>query len=55
MMRRYAHFSTEHPAPYADRLWALRALDDPVAGAYTAQAVNNKGPAYANPLIYWRA
>lgn len=30
MVRRYAHLSAEHLAPYADRLCALRVVDDPV-------------------------
>jgi integrase len=32
MVRRYAHFSAEHLAPYADRLCALRAVDLEVLG-----------------------
>jgi len=43
MVRRYAHLSAEHLAPYADRLCALRVADDPVDGTFTAQAVNDKG------------
>jgi integrase len=45
MVRRYAHLSAEHLAPYADRLCALRVVDDPADGTFTAQAVNEKGPA----------
>ena len=30
MVRRYAHLSAEHLAPYADRLGALRVVDEPV-------------------------
>lgn len=43
MVRRYAHLSAEHLAPYADRLCALRVVDDPADGTFTAQAVNEKG------------
>ena len=43
MVRRYAHFSAEHLAPHADRLCALRAVDDAVGGTFTAQAVNENG------------
>jgi hypothetical protein len=45
MVRRYAHFSAEHLAPYADRLRALRVVNDPADGTFTAQAVSEKGPA----------
>jgi integrase len=43
MVRRYAHLSAEHLAPYADRLCALRVVDDSADGTFTAQAVNEKG------------
>ncbi len=44
MVRRYAHFSADHLAPYADRLCALRAVvESPPDGTFTAQAVNEKG------------
>ena len=43
MVRRYAHLSAEHLAPYADRLCASRVVDDPVGGTFTAQAVNEEG------------
>jgi integrase len=43
MVRRYAHFSAEHLAPYADRLGALRAVEDCADGTFTAQAVNENG------------
>jgi hypothetical protein len=55
MVRRYAHFSAEHLAPYADRLRALRVADDPADGTLTAQAINEKGLAVRKPLIIWRA
>jgi hypothetical protein len=29
MVRRYAHFSAEHLAPYAERLCVLRLIDEP--------------------------
>ncbi len=32
MVRRYAHFSAEHLAPYADRLCALRPVDSKILG-----------------------
>lgn len=40
MVRRYAHFSAEHLAPFADRLCASRVLEDPMGranGTFTAQ------------------
>jgi integrase len=37
MVRRYAHFSAEHLAPYADRLCALRVVDVPVDGTNLSQ------------------
>ena len=49
MVRRYAHFSAEHLAPYADRLCALREVGNS-DGTFTAQAENEKGLAVANPL-----
>jgi integrase len=50
MVRRYAHFSAEHLAPYADRLCALREMENS-DGTFTAQAENEKGLAVANPLM----
>ena len=50
MVRRYAHFSAEHLAPYADRLCALREVDESY-GTFTAQAENEKELAEANFLI----
>jgi integrase len=50
MVRRYAHFSAEHLAPYADRLCALRVIDDVPHGTNRAQATNEKGASSANPL-----
>jgi hypothetical protein len=32
MARRYAHLSAEHLTPYADRLCALRVVEDPAGG-----------------------
>jgi hypothetical protein len=43
MVRRYAHLSAEHLAPYADRLCALRVVEDSADGTFTAQAVNEIG------------
>jgi len=37
MVRRYAHFSADHLAPYADRLCALRVVDVPINGTNQAQ------------------
>lgn len=37
MVRRYAHLSAEHLAPYADRLCALRVVEDSANGTFTAQ------------------
>ena len=50
MVRRYAHFSAEHLAPYADRLCALREVDESY-GTFTAHAENEKEVARANSLI----
>ena len=38
MVRRYAHFSAEHLAPYAERLSALRVVTEPGHGTNLAQA-----------------
>jgi hypothetical protein len=48
MVRRYAHFSAENSAPYADRLEALRAVVDApseraIYGTNTAQCPNQQG------------
>ena len=43
MVRRYAHLSAEHLAPYADRLDALRVVENPADGTNLAQAENGKG------------
>jgi integrase len=51
MVRRYAHLSAEHLTPYADRLCALRVLEDPAGGTFTAQSTNEKELAVANSLI----
>ena len=40
MVRRYAHFSAEHLAPYADRLCALRSVTDGALGTNWSQATN---------------
>jgi integrase len=36
MVRRYAHLSADHLAPYAERLCALRAIDCQVGGTFAA-------------------
>jgi integrase len=38
MVRRYAHLTAEHLAPYADRLCALRIVDESADGTIKAQA-----------------
>jgi hypothetical protein len=38
MVRRYAHFSAEHLAPYADRLCALRLVTESAHGTNRWQA-----------------
>ena len=47
MVRRYAHMSADHLAPYADRLCALRGVDVsenvPQHGTFTAQCQIEKG------------
>jgi hypothetical protein len=37
MVRRYAHFSAEHLAPYADRLCALRVVENVPDGTNSSQ------------------
>ncbi|MCZ7564781.1 MAG: site-specific integrase [Burkholderiales bacterium] len=43
MVRRYAHLSAEHLAPYADRLDTLRVVENPADGTNLAQARNEEG------------
>ena len=44
MVRRYAHLSAEHLAPYADRMSALSAWTDPeIAAQICHKAENEKG------------
>ena len=38
MVRRYAHLSADHLAPYADRLWTLDVVDAPIVGTNWSQA-----------------
>ena len=49
MVRRYAHLSAEHLASYADRLDALRVVENPADGTNLAQAENDKGLHDASP------
>ena len=49
MVRRYAHYSAEHLAPYADRLCALRVIDAGY-GTSPAQAENAKALVAYKPL-----
>ena len=51
MVRRYAHLSADHLAPYADRLCALRVAEESADGTFTAQSTNEKELAVANSLI----
>ena len=58
MGERYAHLTAENLAPYADRLCALREVDEVSAGAYgtfTAPPSKEKGLHSRKPLIMWRA
>ena len=43
MVRRYAHFSAAHLAPYAERLRALEFVERSANDTFTAQAENDKG------------
>ena len=43
MVRRYAHFSAAHLAPYAERLRALGFVERSANDTFTAQAENDKG------------
>jgi len=43
MVRRYAHFSAEHLAPYADRLCALRVVDESCHGTNSSHPTKEKG------------
>lgn len=45
MVRRYAHLSADHLAPYADRLSALRVVEDSALGTNWSQAKNEQGAA----------
>ncbi len=53
MVRRYAHLSAEHLAPYADRLCALREVD--ANGTNLSQGTNKKGAHSATPSFAWHA
>ena len=50
MVRRYAHYSAEHLAPFADRLGALRVVIEAINGTFTAHAGNGKSLVVAKPL-----
>lgn len=43
MVRRYAHLAADHLAPYADRLSALRTVDDSRHGTNVAQGQKDEG------------
>jgi integrase len=38
MVRRYAHLAPDHSAPFAERLGALRAVDDEIVGTKKSRA-----------------
>jgi len=50
MVRRYAHYSAEHLAPYADRLCALRTIETKY-GTNPSHAENEKALVVYKPLI----
>jgi integrase len=41
MVRRYAHLSAEHLAPYADRLCSIRVVSEPLNGTNLSQVAND--------------
>ena len=43
MVRRYAHLSADHLAPYADRLGALREVGEVLNGTILAQCQKRRG------------
>lgn len=51
MVRRYAHLSAEHLAPYADRLCAMRVVGEPSNGTNLSQATNDDEAGSANALL----
>ena len=50
MVRRYAHLSSDHLAPYADRLGALREVDSEAVGHVLSTVPKEKGLPLGNPL-----
>jgi integrase len=50
MVRRYAHLSAEHLAPYADRLCAMRVMGEPVNGTNLSQVADDDDTASAKLL-----
>jgi integrase len=50
MVRRYAHLSAEHLAPYADRLCAMRVVSEPVNGTNLSQVANDDAASPAKLL-----
>ena len=50
MVRRYAHMTAEHLAPYADRLCALRVVEAAGDGTNPSQCTNEEGVAASQPL-----
>lgn len=60
MVRRYAHLAAEHLAPHAERLVALRVMEDSNQGTldrgtFAAHAEKTKGLPSGKPLNDWRA
>ena len=55
MVRRYAHLTAEHLAPYADRLSALRVVENAAEGRFYHSATNEIGLRQRKPLTEWRA
>src|SRR5882672_4502982 len=51
MVRRYAHYSAEHLAPFADRLCALRVVIDAVNGTNPSHAEIGKSLVLHKPLM----
>lgn len=49
MVRRYAHFSADHLAPYADRLCALRVVEDSAVDTNWSQGQKKKGATVVTP------
>ena len=53
MVRRYAHLAADHSAPFAERLGALRAVDDEIVGTKKVTGLKNEGLALLQALDFW--